>query len=294
MTEPAGAPAAAPISLGRRIVTFPLTLLVLGFAWIYGVSAGAGMLVFPLIAERNSPLLALAALLIAALVIGAYKLFKLVVERERDTEFAARGAAAELALGLAGGMAVFSLAVGIVALLGGFEVLGLRGTGDLWSMLALAVFSGVIEEVLFRGLVLRQLERLAGSWIALAITSVLFGALHIFNPGATWFTSFAIAMEAGLLLGGAYLLTRRLWLAVGLHAAWNFAQGWIYSIPVSGTEPPLGLLITRRVGPDWLTGGQFGLEASVVALVVATAGGAALLLRARARGRIVPAPWRRT
>jgi membrane protease YdiL (CAAX protease family) len=183
---------------------------------------------------------------------------------------------------------------GIVALLGGFEVLGLRGLGALWSMLALAVFSGVFEEILLRGIVFRQIEAWLGSWIALATSSALFGVLHIGNPGATWFSSLAIAIEAGILLGAAYMLTRRLWLAIGIHAAWNFTQGWVFSVPVSGGEAPLGLLITRRVGPDWLTGGDFGLEASVVAMVVATLAGLWLLWQAVRAGQVVPAPWQRS
>ena len=157
----------------------------------------------------------------------------------------------------------------------------------------MAVTSGTIEEIMFRGILLRHLEALIGTWGALAITSALFGAAHLTNPGATLFAAFAIAMEAGILLGAAYLVTRRLWLAVGIHAAWNFTQGWVYSVPVSGGESPLGLLITRRVGPEWLTGGDFGLEASVVALVVATGAGVALLLVAAKRGAIVPPMWLR-
>ena len=100
-------------------------------------------------------------------------------------------------------------------------------------------------------------------------------------------------MEAGILLGAAYLVTRRLWLAVGIHAAWNFTQGWVFSVPVSGGEAPLGLLITRRIGPDWLTGGDFGLEASVVGMVVATGAGVALLVVAARHRAIVPPLWRR-
>ena len=68
------------------------------------------------------------------------------------------------------------------------------------------------------------------------MTSVLFGLAHIMNPNATWFSSFAIAVEAGLLLGGAYMLTRSLWLPMGLHAAWNFTQGEIFDVPVSGID----------------------------------------------------------
>ena len=165
-------------------------------------------------------------------------------------------------------------------------------SGALWSMLSMAVFSGVFEETLLRGVVLRHLEAMLGTWAALAISAAIFGALHLVNPDATPFAAFAIAMEAGILLGAAYLLTRRLWLAVGLHAAWNFTQGWVFSVPVSGGPAPLGLLITRRVGPDWLTGGNFGLEASVIALIVATAAGAGMLVLARRRTAFAGPLWR--
>ena len=160
-------------------------------------------------------------------------------------------------------------------------------------MLVIAIVSGTIEETLFRGILLRHLEKLIGTSGALAITSALFGLVHIVNPDATWFSSFAIALEAGILLGAAYLYTRRLWLAVGIHAAWNFTQGWVFSVPVSGGDAPLGLLITRRVGPDWLTGGAFGLEASVPALVMATGAGIVLLVLAHRRGHFIAPIWRR-
>jgi hypothetical protein len=161
-------------------------------------------------------------------------------------------------------------------------------------MLAIAVVSGTMEETLFRGIVQRHMETMVGTWGSLAFTSALFGALHITNPDATWFSSLAIALEAGILLGAAYLLTRRLWLAIGIHAAWNFTQGWVFSVPVSGGDAPLGLLITRRVGPDWLTGGDFGLEASAVAMVVATLAGLLMLHRAIAKRGLIAPMWRRT
>jgi hypothetical protein len=125
------------------------------------------------------------------------------------------------------------------------------------------------------------------------VTSAFFGLAHIMNPGATWFAAVAIAFEAGILLGGAYMLTRRLWLAIGLHAGWNFTQGWIFSVPVSGGKAPEGLLLVQRHGPEWLTGGAFGLEASAVAMVVATSAGCVLLWLAHRRGRFVAPMWAR-
>ncbi|MEA3264495.1 MAG: type II CAAX endopeptidase family protein [Pseudomonadota bacterium] len=281
----------------RRIVAHPSSLLLIGFALMVAVggvgSIALNKLFGALDAARNTPLRLLGAVILAALFILAYKGYKRWIERAPDRELEFAGAGRELALGLAGGAALFSVMTGIVALLGGFEIMGLRGAGAIWSMLSLAVFSSVFEEILLRGIVFRQLEAWLGSWIALALSSALFGALHITNPGATWFSSVAIAVEAGILLGAAYMLTRRLWLAIGIHAAWNFTQGWVFSVPVSGGEAPLGLLITRRLGPEWLTGGDFGLEASVVAMVVASLAGVILLLLAIQRGRLLPAPWRR-
>jgi len=281
-------------SLARRIVAFPLTLMVLGFVWITAIGTGVGQAWQKIGFAKNTPEKALGAVLMAVAVILAYKAFKRWVERAPDTELALPGALPELAAGLAIGTALFSLMTGIVYLLDGIEFLGLRGAGQIWTMLAVAIVSGTIEETLFRGIVQRHLESLIGTWGALAVTSALFGLVHIANPDATWFSSLAIALEAGILLGGAYLLTRRLWLAIGIHAAWNFTQGWIFSIPVSGGDAPLGLLITRRVGPDWLTGGDFGLEASAVAMVVATVAGLYMVWHAARSGQIERAMWKRS
>ena len=276
----------------RRIIAFPLTLLVIEAAAVVALAIGYSFSATKLGVMDKGPLQFAGALVLAGLIVGLWKLLHRWLERSEDREFAFAGAAPELGAGLAVGFALFSVMTGIVALLGGFEVLGLRGMGALWSMLSLAVFSGVFEETLFRGVLFRHIEAMLGSWAALAITSALFGAAHLANPGATPFAALAVAMEAGILLGAAYLLTRRLWLAVGIHAAWNFTEGWVFSVPVSGGNAPLGLLITRRIGPDWLTGGNFGLEASIVALVVATGAGVAMLVLVVRRGRIRPPMWR--
>ena len=135
----------------------------------------------------------------------------------------------------------------------------------------------------------RHLEDFGGSWFALALTSALFGVAHIFNPNATFFSSFAIAVEAGILLGGAYMLTRSLWAPIGLHAAWNFTQGQVFDVPVSGIDGT-GLVEAKLSGPELLSGGTFGLEASVIALVIATGAGIWLVVRAVRAGHVLR-PW---
>ncbi len=285
------APAQKAVGLGRRIVSFPLTAMLLGFAGFIACYMLAGFTVGRLVPGPDTPLQTLVAAGFGILAVLTWKGYKRWIEAQPDTELPLAPAARELGSGLIGGFLLFSALTGVVALLGGLEVLGLRGIGQLWPMLTIAVLSGVFEEIIFRGVLFRHLETMLGTWAALALTSALFGLGHIFNPDATWFSSFAIAVEAGILLGAAYMLTRRLWLPIGIHAAWNFTQGWVFSVPVSGGEAPLGLLITRRVGPDWLTGGDFGLEASVVALIVATLAGLAMLSVAVRRGGVRQPMW---
>jgi hypothetical protein len=124
----------------------------------------------------------------------------------------------------------------------------------------------------------------------LLLTSAFFGASHLMNPHATPIAAIGIAFEAGVMLGAAYMLTRSLWLPMGLHAAWNFAQGEIYDIPVSGT-PVHGVVNARLSGDPLLTGNGFGLEASIIAIVVATLFGIWLLWLAIRKGELMQPRW---
>ena len=278
-------------ALALRVLRFPLTLLVLEAVAVVLAAGGTSFLLRKAGVGPDGPAHLLGAVVVAVAVIAVWKALRRWLEGEGDAEFAMNGAARELGGGLALGFLLFSGMACVVMLLGGMRIEGVRGAGQIWAMLAMAITSGVFEEALFRGVLFRHIEAMLGSWAALAVTSALFGAAHLGNPGASLFAGFAIAVEAGILLGAAWMLTRRLWLAVGIHAAWNFTQGWVFSIPVSGGEAPLGLLITRREGPDWLTGGEFGLEASAVAMLAATLAGLALLRMAIRRGEVRPPMW---
>jgi uncharacterized protein len=121
----------------------------------------------------------------------------------------------------------------------------------------------------------------------------VFGLIHLANPGATLFGALAIAVEAGVLLGAAYALTRTIWFAVGIHLAWNFMEGGVFSTTVSGTHNAFqGLLRSELTGPELLTGGGFGPEASVAAIGAGVVAATVLLLLTVRRGRIMPLPRR--
>lgn len=288
------APAARP-NIALRILRFPIVLIVIEafvFLVLGGVLEASGVAKRVGISPAGFFLFVLAGSLVMILV---WKACRRWLEGERDREFTLPGAGKELGAGLLAGFALFSLMTGLVALLGGIEIVGVRpfGKTQFWEWAAIGVASGIFEETLFRGVLLRQLERLVGTWWALAATAVLFGAVHMANPDATWVGAISIMVEAGILLGAAYLYTRRLWLAVGMHAAWNFTQAWVFSVPVSGTGQSVGILVTRRDGPEWLTGGDFGLEASLAAVLVATVAGVFMLWKAHGKGTFVAPLWRR-
>lgn len=223
----------------------------------------------------------------------AYLFLVRVVERRPVGELSVRRLPRGLALGVLGGLALFSAVVGTLWLLGSYHVTGTNpGAHWLLALLSVGLGAGIGEEIITRGVLFRIVEEGLGTWWALAISALFFGFAHGHNPGATAWSSAAIAIEAGLLFALLYHLTRSLWPCIGLHAAWNFAQGTIYGIPVSGTHAD-GWLVSSRSGPDWLSGGAFGAEASVVALGLCSLCSVALLMVAWRRRLFVPPCWQR-
>jgi hypothetical protein len=121
---------------------------------------------------------------------------------------------------------------------------------------------------------------------------LFFGFGHRSNPGATWVSSVAIAIEAGGLLAAAYVATRSLWLPIGLHWAWNLFEGPVWGSPVSGIGLPV-LANARFPGPRMLTGGDFGPEAGLPAMVLGAALGLWFLVNAVRHEQIVTPAWMR-
>lgn len=225
--------------------------------------------------------------------VPSYMILVWVIERRSMRELSLRTAPTYGIAGLIAGFLIFSTVVGLLWLLGSYHVEGInRDFVWLAPILTTGLGAGISEELVTRGVLFRIVEEGLGTWWALIISAAFFGGAHIFNPGATLWSSLAIAIEAGLLLALTYHVTRSLWACIGLHAAWNITQGTIYGIPVSGTGKP-GWLMSSRTGPDWLSGGAFGAEASVVALAVCTSVTIVLLLVALRRQSIVPPSWSR-
>jgi len=271
----------------KQVLAFPLTRIVLIIAGFILLSA---ITVRPIGSKSHSPLLAQAVAFIVLLAVTV------IVERLcarltlGDIGFPSRGAISGTLGGFLLGGVLFSIVVGILALTHSYSA-HFQNWNGLGLALAIFLLVALLEELLFRGVLFRLIEQMTGTWIALAITAALFGLLHIANPGATVFSSIAIALEAGVLLALAYVLTRSLWFAIGIHWGWNLFEGPIFGTQVSGNDVGTTVLRATVHGPAWLTGGSFGPEAGIVAIVVCVAAAIVVGVIAMQKRRLLAPMW---
>ncbi len=275
-----------------KFLQFPPIKIFLGFLalGIIVIISQAGTEVWP--GHESNFANLLSAFITVAIASFAYYGFVHLIERRDVTELSLSHAAKELAGGVLIGAFLFSATIGILWVFGFYKVSGVNEWTAIFSWLVLAIFSGVFEELLFRGILFRVMEESLGTWLALAISAVIFGLLHLANPNATLWGAIAIAIEAGVMLAAAFIFTRRLWLPIGIHFAWNFTQGAIFGVAVSGNEAK-GLLQSTLSGPALLSGGAFGAEASVFAVIVGFAAGIYFIWKARQKGNFIKPFWKR-
>ena len=206
---------------------------------------------------------------VAALMLWLYRVFVRWFEGEKPQDLPMGKCAGHTALGLGTGLGYFIVVVGVMMAFGAYRMDSLNPD---WTGIADAFFRFLIvavgEEMIFRGVLFRWIDRRFGFWWAMAVSGLVFGLVHITNDNASLWSSIAIALEAGLLLGAAYKWAGSLWFPIGIHWAWNFTQGNIFGFAVSGNDSGASLIQATINGPDWLTGGTFGAEASVIATVV--------------------------
>jgi membrane protease YdiL (CAAX protease family) len=200
-------------------------------------------------------------------------------------------ASVETILGFALGMVIVSTMFGVMSLCGGYSVSRFNWPIDFVPALILYFFAGLTEEFLFRGFIFRTFEKSGGTIFAIVMSSLAFGFAHFFNMpdnatlGYKIYACLILSFEAGLPLSGAFLLTRSLWLATGFHWAWNFFEGTIFGVAVSGTDPGPTLFDAKVHGNQYISGGVFGPEAGLPFFMVGVLCGIAMIYLALKRGQ---------
>ncbi len=265
-----------PVQLGQRRVLHPGRLRWLrALSWLvllfFLTAAAFGL---PLqwaadhLAAGDAPVQLAGLIGACVLALVCYALAVRLGEGRHAGELALRPAPAELVIGGLLGLAMMTVLMSFLAATGAYDIT-LLGAAPAWSGIGLAVQAAVTEELWMRALLFRLLWRAFGAVPAFVACAAVFAGLHLANPGANPLAGATVAV-AGVMFCALYALTGRLWVPIGVHATWNLAQGYLFGAAVSGGDLGGSIAVsTARAGvPTWLTGGAFGPEASVVALVL--------------------------
>jgi len=205
----------------------------------------------------------------AAALIALFLLWTRLFEKEWRTDLFTKSPAGNISLGMSIGLLYFVVVSAVLSISGCY---GASYAHPAWSLILVNfIFYFLIacgEEVIFRGIIFRMIDERFGFWWALGISALIFGFIHMITPNASIWSSIAIVLEAGVLLGAAFKYSEGLWLPIGIHWAWNFTQGNVFGFSVSGHDKEESILNSVISGPDILTGGDFGPEASVISAVI--------------------------
>ncbi len=274
------------ISLLRlaALAVITLALMVAGQIPFGALGDGQALTAAINVAFRQLPLLdSVRSILVLLLVMGVAMLLARWIDHRpwRDYGFHFSGVWwRDLGFGVVLGLVLMGAIFGVELAAGWVSVSGFLANGQpglpFWQLLVDGAFAyvlvGVEEELLTRGYLIRNLAEglrmrpKAAVLVAYVLMSMFFGLLHLANANATLVSTLYLTV-AGLFLGLGFVLTGELAISIGLHFAWNFAQGFIFGFPVSGGANNLSLLATQQGGPDVWTGGAFGPEGGLIGLL---------------------------
>jgi membrane protease YdiL (CAAX protease family) len=278
----------------NKILQFPLVRIIIAIVLVgIGITLGQTILnlsrtAFSITNTGTANLIALVFVIPATYF--AYWIYVHYIEKRDLIELGWSKALQEIGLGSLIGFGLCSFIIVILWLLGFYQVNGIDFIlFSLIGALAGAFVSGFAQELLFRAVIYRITEEWLGTWWALLTSALLFGLIHLLSAGATIFSALAVALQAGVVLAAAYALTHRLWMALGLHMGWDFANDGIFGVGVAGQSGQSlhGLLQANLNGPTVLTGGALGVEASIITLVVMLIAGIIMLRKAYQKGHWV-------
>jgi membrane protease YdiL (CAAX protease family) len=283
-------------SIGQKIIHFPLTKIIIGVL-VCGVVLSVGKLamgkILNLTALDVSIKSLVTALVVAVFAIVSYTyLFKFYEKRE-VTEFSKKGLFKSLTFGIVLGVVLQSLTILVIYLKGGYSIISINPILFLVPPLTMAFTAAIFEEILMRGIIFRITEEKLGSYFALFISAILFGAMHLGNPNSSLIAAIGLAIQAGLLLASAYIYSRNLWFPIAVHFAWNFTQSALFGANVSGTTTAKTLITSKIEGAEWYTGGQFGPEGSVQATAFCLIATVVLLILSHKEGKIISPYWKK-
>lgn len=251
----------------QRILNSPFTKIILGILLCFTVFIIVQQLVGKIlnITAIDKDLRNLIKGIIASsFVIATYIYFYKKYEKREIEEFSGKGLLKNSILGVLIGTALQGLAILVIYFWGDFRIISINPFSSIITPFAIAFSVAIFEETLLRGIIFRIVEEKLGSYISLAISAIIFGAVHLLNPDSSVISSICIGI-VGFMFGASYIYSRSLWLPIAIHFSWNFVQSGIFGAITSGNEKTSSLFNTNISGAELITGGAFGPEGTIQA-----------------------------
>lgn len=272
----------------NRVLYFPITKIIISIGVCFSLFVGIQKLLikpffYSTIPDKNiaDPIIHL--LSIVVLLFLYYYLFRLYDKRE-ITELSIKHLRKEMLGGFALGFLAISLSVSILCFLDYYQFLSISTDHYSFRLFGLLTIAAFIEDLFFRGIIIRMCETWLGTNITLII-GMVFETDHFFNPNANLF-SVLFFLVWGFTMAMLYVYTKRIWLPFFFHLGWNFAQPF-YGSSLTGLDDMGSIIQSRMDGPQLFTGGALGVEGSIFTVVFLLIIGIVLYFFAKKKGKIL-------
>jgi membrane protease YdiL (CAAX protease family) len=272
-------------SLAQRILHFPVLKIFIGVILVnvpvFIVRSLAEFILSAAGAQSAVSVLIIFLVRIFTVYYG-YVLFVRLFEHRKADEISPRRAFPDLFTGGGLGLILILAVMGLMWITGHFTIVGVDRSATFFESVIYHTFFAFLQDVVYFIILFRIAEVHAGSWPAIVLASVIFGFKHLLFPGYTIWSAVAQACEAGLLFSALYMLTRNIWAIFGFHAVWNIIEyGLILGFQGQNLK---GVFVVHFTGSPLITGQPVGPEASIFTMVLGTALGIWLLIRAHPKG----------
>ena len=272
----------------KRVLYFPITKIIIGIVVCFGLFVSIQNFVlkpffYSIIQDKNiaNPIIHCASILV---LLGSYFFLFRLYDKRKITELSLKYLPKEMFGGFLFGFLTISLSIFILYLLGYYQVISITTTNYPVKLFTTLLVAALIEDLLHRGLIVREMENWLGTHVAIVI-GMLVELQHIFNPHSNLF-SFFYYLIWGFTMGMMFIYTKRIWLPYFFHIGWNFAQPF-YGSNLTGLEDMGSIIQSSFNGPELLTGGAVGIEDSIFTAIFLLFIGITLYYLAKKEGKIV-------
>jgi membrane protease YdiL (CAAX protease family) len=283
-----------PQSKIGKIINFPFVRIAVAILFLIPIIAISNAVSY-LTDSINEPLHSITSIIrfivTFALFLISYHFYTKIVEKRKALEMSKDNAFLEWLIGFLISFVLVGSMVLVMSISGFYKIESTNGMLLLIKNFAFFGLGAFTQTLLFRLIIFKNIEEFLGTWIAVIISAAFFGFAHIINENATFITSLSL-MISEIMLVGSFILTRRVWLVWGIHMGWNFLQAGVFGMPNSGITFN-GYIKPLINGPTWLTGGAFGIEASVISFLMNVIVGIAILYLAVKYKQTIKTKWNR-